>query len=495
MGSGGARRARGYLVVVALLALTAYGAGDALDVVPGVLTTAGSDDRSAVPRVGAPPTPPPATPRSPAASNVSGPLVVDGTAVLPAADEVARVPGRAALAAAVAGPLRNPALGPSVALVVQDYATGAVLLAIDAARPRVPASTAKVFTAFAIASSADLDARALTSVRSGPAADQITLVAGGDTLLARGRGTPTAIAGHAGLADLADQVARELARSGRPSVRLTLDARAGAGPAYAPGWLTADLRLGLTGPVTNLALAEHSAVPGRPSPADPAEATAQAFRAALVARKITVTGPLTRLRAGRLGAELGRVESAPLGQVLQRALATSDNALTEALARRVAVAQGAAPTFASVTAWIRGRLAAAGVGVNAVRLADASGLSRASTVPAAQLAAVLALARQDAYRSSFGDLIANLPVAGLSGTMTHRFRTAATVAGAGVVRAKTGTLTGVASLAGSLVDADGRLLLFVVMADRTPGPPVGGIDRSRAALDEVVAAVASCGCR
>jgi D-alanyl-D-alanine carboxypeptidase/D-alanyl-D-alanine-endopeptidase (penicillin-binding protein 4) len=58
-----------------------------------------------------------------------------------------------------------------------------------------------------------------------------------------------------------------------------------------------------------------------------------------------------------------------------------------------------------------------------------------------------------------------------------------------VVRAKTGTLTGVGALAGVLVDADGRLLAFTLIADAVPAT-----DPGRAALDAAATALAGCGC-
>ena len=60
-----------------------------------------------------------------------------------------------------------------------------------------------------------------------------------------------------------------------------------------------------------------------------------------------------------------------------------------------------------------------------------------------------------------------------------------------MVRAKTGTLTGVNSLAGLVVDADGRLLAFAFIADQTQ--PIA--TRPSGALDRIAAALAACGCR
>ncbi|WP_261556229.1 D-alanyl-D-alanine carboxypeptidase, partial [Frankia tisae] len=85
-------------------------------------------------------------------------------------------------------------------------------------------------------------------------------------------------------------------------------------------------------------------------------------------------------------------------------------------------------------------------------------------------------------------VLTGLPVAGFSGTLNDRYATADTAPGAGDVRAKTGTLRNVSSLAGQLVDADGRLLLFAFLS---PAEEAGG---TKAALDRVAAALAGCGC-
>jgi D-alanyl-D-alanine carboxypeptidase/D-alanyl-D-alanine-endopeptidase (penicillin-binding protein 4) len=57
------------------------------------------------------------------------------------------------------------------------------------------------------------------------------------------------------------------------------------------------------------------------------------------------------------------------------------------------------------------------------------------------------------------------------------------------VRAKTGTLTGVSSLAGTVLDADGRVLVFALLSN---GPNPADV---RPRLDTLAAALRPCGCR
>ena len=87
-------------------------------------------------------------------------------------------------------------------------------------------------------------------------------------------------------------------------------------------------------------------------------------------------------------------------------------------------------------------------------------------------------------------VLGGLPVAGFSGSLTFRFDDAPPAA-VGAVRAKTGTLSGVSSLAGTVVTRDGVPMVFALMLDR-----VGAADEgfAQAALDSAAAALGACRC-
>jgi serine-type D-Ala-D-Ala carboxypeptidase/endopeptidase (penicillin-binding protein 4) len=61
------------------------------------------------------------------------------------------------------------------------------------------------------------------------------------------------------------------------------------------------------------------------------------------------------------------------------------------------------------------------------------------------------------------------------------------------VRAKTGNLGTVTSLAGLVDDRNGRVLVFALMADQIPS--AGMLQAAANAIDAAAVALAGCGCR
>ncbi len=486
------------------LLLGGYAAADVLDVTPGVLTAA------PLPTV-TPTLPPPTVtvvpPTVPADS-------ADGTPVWPLPPD-APVPSPAGLQAALAPVLADPALA-GASVVVADGLTGARLVELLPDQPRVPASATKVLTALAVQRTLPPGTRFSTTVRRGPEPGQILLVAGGDTLLAPGNGDPAVVVGHAGLGELADRTAAALTAHGDLAVVVGLDRTFADGPVAAPTWPPRFLRRGITGPVAALGLATRRAAPGKPVSPDPAAEALGEFVARLGERGITATvdhglvgappepgesgtppttdaevtpntaGPDSRWIPGEV---LASVESATVTDQLGYALRTSDNALTESLARSAAFRTGAATDFASVGEFVTNTVGASGIDVSGVTLADASGLSRENAVPADTVAEVL-LSATTGREPDLAAALDGLPVAALDGTLARRFAGADARAGAGWVRAKTGTLNGVNALAGLVLTADSRLLVFVVLQQGEAGTL-----KARAALDRFGAVLASCGCR
>jgi serine-type D-Ala-D-Ala carboxypeptidase/endopeptidase (penicillin-binding protein 4) len=178
-----------------------------------------------------------------------------------------------------------------------------------------------------------------------------------------------------------------------------------------------------------------------------------------------------------------------IGQMLQE----SDNVIAECLARQVAVATRQPASFAGAAVAVRTTLARLGADPGA-GLRDGSGLAADDRISASALAGVLRVIVGAAH-PALHEVVAALPVAAWSGTLVERYLPGSSAArGAGVVRAKTGTLTAVSSLAGMVHDADGRLLVFALLADRVP-PGVAATRTAEAALDRVAAILAGCGCR
>jgi PBP4 family serine-type D-alanyl-D-alanine carboxypeptidase len=185
------------------------------------------------------------------------------------------------------------------------------------------------------------------------------------------------------------------------------------------------------------------------------------------------------------------VSSPPLSAIAEQMLQESNNVIAENLARQVAVKTGRPASYSGAAAAVTAELGKLGVS-GGLHLVDGSGLSPRDAIAPAALVKVLGLA---ATRPRMRALLAGLPVAGFSGTLQGGESVFSDIDGAalGAVRAKTGNLSTVTTLAGMVTDKAGRTLSFAFMADRIPSGSV--LKTAAGAIDEAATALANCGCR
>ncbi len=374
---------------------------------------------------------------------------------------------------------------------VVDPATGTVLWQREPEVPRVPGSTVKLLTSAAALLALDHQARWHTTVLAGAEPGTVVLLGGGDpTLSAAGAG---AVTGYPGAARLDDLVAAVRAAVPGPVRRVLVDTGRYTGDTLAPGWPPADVAGGYIAPIESVMLDGGRADPTEDT--SPRSATPAIAAAAELARRLgadpATPGAVAVGSAPPGAAVLGVVPSAPVQDLVTALLTRSDNVLAEALAREVARATGAPASFAGATQAVLAVLRGHGFDVSRVSLVDGSGLSPQDVVPARLLTGLLSAAaapdESQWLTATLRPLLVGLPVAGSSGTLARRYDGPA-AGGRGWVRAKTGTLTGVNSLAGTVLDADGRVLVFALLSNG-PNPSV-----TRPRLDALATQLRACGC-
>lgn len=391
----------------------------------------------------------------------------------------AALPSGTGLAGVLDPLLGDPALGARRTAVVVDVATGKRLFGAGADQALTPASTTKIATAVAALSAMGGEHRLTTRAALEPDTKELVLVGGGDpTLTARADAQ-----GWAGLRALAGSTAAALKKRGITQVTLSYDTTLYAGAQVHPIGVNPNLA-----PVTALSADEGRTDDSTSGPttrvADPAADATRRFAEFLKTAGIKTSAPGLSKATAR-AETLATVSSPPLSVLVERMLTNSDNDIAEALARQTAVATGVRADFAGAGRAVRTQLKKLGLPLTGVRIKDGSGLDREDRLTANLLTALLVKAG-DPTRPDLRPVLTGLPVAGFTGTLTSRY----TEGAAGVVRAKTGTLTGVNTLAGTVVDQDGRLLAFALLAADTTDPAA-----AQAALDRAATALAGCGCR
>jgi D-alanyl-D-alanine carboxypeptidase/D-alanyl-D-alanine-endopeptidase (penicillin-binding protein 4) len=364
------------------------------------------------------------------------------------------------------------ALPPGTCLAVAEH--GLDLVSLESLTPMAPASTQKLLTALAALHVLGPDSVLTTKVVvEEPSVDGVVLgdlwlVGGGDPLLMT---TPYADRfddpfAYSDLADLADAVVASGIREVQGSVvgdesRYDAIRYLGTWPdRFKPGWSIQ------SGPLSALSVDDGFTNWDAVNPAsslsvpsdDPAILAARLFDDHLESRGVVIRG---RVDSGTVPGAPGwrtvaSLDSVPVRLLVEQMLVESDNTTAELLIKEM----GHTPTDRGTT--VRGlsvlldALGAAGHPVEGVVPHDGSGLDPDNRLTCGLLASIL----DDQKVGSV--LVDALPVAGDRGTMKKRF---VGTAGEGRVRAKTGTLRGVSSLAGVIDTPGGRRLAFALISN------------------------------
>ncbi len=407
-------------------------------------------------------------PAGPAAPVLVAAAVDGSTAAAPTPAGIRKAVGRIA---------SSSALGRAGASVI-DPATMTVLLDSTASAALVPGSVLKLVTAASALTNLGPLTRIPTTVVASDSV--VTLVGGGDSTLSVRGGGP----GAASLADLAKQVATQVQAG---PIDLRYDDSLFTGPELGPGWAGDYPAAGVAAPVTALMVDQGRVRPGAISRVpNPAKSAARTFRRLLEANGVTVRS-LKPAQADAGATQIAKVESAPVIDLVEFMLTTSDNNLAESLAHLSGAAAGFKASFAGGSKAAAATLADLGIDSSGLVLVDGSGISARNRLSAATLTQLLALVARGT-NPDLSPIASGLAVAGFTGTLADRF-VGVNRPAAGYVRAKTGTLTGVTSLAGTVQDVDGRVLVFALLANEIPS-----IERARDLGDDFASSLAACGC-
>jgi D-alanyl-D-alanine carboxypeptidase/D-alanyl-D-alanine-endopeptidase (penicillin-binding protein 4) len=177
-----------------------------------------------------------------------------------------------------------------------------------------------------------------------------------------------------------------------------------------------------------------------------------------------------RMEAAPVGAKpLLRWDSPPLADVIRYLNKYSNNLMARHMLLTLAAENGTVPATVPAGAQaLSAYLSGLGIDVTGLDVQNGSGLSRATRLTTAQLAAALRHGYQSRYMPEY---LSSLPVAGEDGTMRGRLREDAN---RGYMHVKTGTLSEVSAVAGYVTGQSGRHyvvagILNHAEADRGPG--------------------------
>lgn len=351
-------------------------------------------------------------------------------------------------------------VGPGSCVRVIDAEADLVVAEVDASAPLIPASNMKLLPAAVALEVLGADHRFRTELQSvrpvgGVIAGDVYLIGGGDPVL-RTADVDDPLRYPAFNTTSLEPLADQLVTLGITQIQGDI---VGDGSRYddefrVPSWGD-DITNRDAGPYDALLVNDGQIGNGNYG-LEPNRAAARIFFDLLVDRGIQVTGAAANAArpAGVDLTTLALIESEPLEDILVELLHTSDNNTAELLVKELGFVGRGEGTRQAGLDQIRLTLAGWGVPLDGVELHDGSGLSRDNRLTCQALTSILG----DTPVAE--ELVDLLPVAGRDGTLVEQLLD---TPAEGRLQAKTGTLTAVKALSGSLPGADRRPVVFSVV--------------------------------
>ena len=277
------------------------------------------------------------------------------------------------------------------------------------------------------------------------------------------------------------QIAVDPVALARPLVNRALTVERGAGQGLWTEQRPGELELSIAGSLA------QNAPPARlmVSVGNPTLWFARTFRQRLLEANIGVTGDAYDVDDVAMAPDRSNMEtlyvhrSQPLSEIVKPLLKESINVYGEALMRLNA--PRTTPTNDGAIKGIAQKLTAWGIPADGQQIIDGSGLSRRNVMAAETLVLVLQK-MHDADSSS--PWMAAFPIAGVDGTLMSRMRGTPAERN---VRAKTGSMSNIRSLAGYVTTRDGERLAFAVLVNNFEGTGT----TANQALDAIAVRLAS----
>lgn len=331
----------------------------------------------------------------------------------------------------------------------------------------VPASNNKLFTTAAALKKLGAQYQIRTPVFGNSAEPTL------QTLRVIGQGDPSLSTNQLVL------LARQLQQRGVRQVNLLIgDDTVFRGASFNPFWDEEDRGQGYAAPINSLMVNQNNIYYGAAVP-NPGNYFVGEFRKVLANAGIKVANStLVRRTPAPAGeVELAAVVSQPLSSLIAESNQESDNIYAEALLKTLGRLQdpNSSDSNTSGVAAVRSILTELGVNPNRYSMVDGSGLANRNRASAEALVQTL---QGMALQPEAPIFRRSLAVAGQTGTLKSRFRGSPAQ---GIVAAKTGTITGVVSLAGYITPPNYSPLVFGVIVNSGSSPST-----VRALIDEMV---------